>query len=167
MEHRHQARPGLRKFRPGQQIAGQMCSRKVPAVITSPCLITPPKHKAPGHSDPVKRWNFCKADWKRFAFSQMNLLRDCHLQTHQTLRGHTRIFARTYYLRPNNASHVAVRKTMCHAGKKSVRPSIAPSPKPQWGSTLIEPLCSYYLGSAKRSRSDGRNLTQLCRLFAL
>ena len=31
-----------------------------------PSLITPPKLKVPAHSDPVKRWNFRKADWKRF-----------------------------------------------------------------------------------------------------
>ena len=29
-------------------------------------LITPPKFKVRKHSDPVKRWNFRKADWKRF-----------------------------------------------------------------------------------------------------
>ena len=29
-------------------------------------LKTPPKLKVPAHSDPVKRWNFRKADWKRF-----------------------------------------------------------------------------------------------------
>jgi len=31
-----------------------------------PSLITSPRFKVPAHSDPVKRWNFCKADWKRF-----------------------------------------------------------------------------------------------------
>jgi len=31
-----------------------------------PSLTTPPKYKVPAHSDPVKRWNFRKADWKRF-----------------------------------------------------------------------------------------------------
>jgi len=30
-----------------------------------PSLITPPILKVPAHSDPVKRWNFWKADWKR------------------------------------------------------------------------------------------------------
>jgi len=74
------------------------------------------------------------------------------------LRGHTRIFERAYYLRPNNASHVAVARTMCHAGTKSARPSITPSPEPQWGLTLIEPLRPYYLGSGRRSRSDGGKL---------
>ena len=28
--------------------------------------ITSPRHKVPAHSDPVKRWNFRSADWKRF-----------------------------------------------------------------------------------------------------
>jgi len=31
-----------------------------------PSLITPPRLKVLAHSDPVKRWNFRKADWKRF-----------------------------------------------------------------------------------------------------
>ena len=30
-----------------------------------PSHITPPRLKVPSHSDPVKRWNFRKADWKR------------------------------------------------------------------------------------------------------
>jgi len=49
VERRHQVRPGLGKFWSGQLTAWQTCSKKVPAC-----------------SDPVKRWNFCKADWKRF-----------------------------------------------------------------------------------------------------
>jgi len=35
MERRHQPRPGLHEFRPGQPTAGQTCSRKVPEVTTS------------------------------------------------------------------------------------------------------------------------------------
>jgi len=31
-------------------------------------LIIPPKLKVPAYSDPVKRWNFRKDDWKRFCF---------------------------------------------------------------------------------------------------
>jgi len=65
MECRHQPRPGFREFRPGQPTAGQVCSRKVPAV-TTPAFITPPKLKVPAHSDPVKRWEFRIADWKGF-----------------------------------------------------------------------------------------------------
>jgi len=117
----------------------------------------PPKLKVPAYTDPVKRWNFRK-DGSAFAFSQVNPLRDCHLRTHQTLRGHTRIFARTY-LRPSNLSHVATGRTMCYAGTKSVRPSIAPLPEPQWGLTLIELLRPYYLGSGRRIWSDGRKLS--------
>ena len=39
---------------------------KFPRSQHRPSLITPPKLKVPVHSDPVKRWNFRKADWKRF-----------------------------------------------------------------------------------------------------
>jgi len=35
LERRHQPRPGLREFRPGQPTDGQTCPRKVPAVATS------------------------------------------------------------------------------------------------------------------------------------
>ena len=28
--------------------------------------MTPPRLKVPAHSNPVKHWDFCKADWKRF-----------------------------------------------------------------------------------------------------
>ena len=31
-----------------------------------PSLIMPPRLKVPAHSDPVKRWNFRKADWNHF-----------------------------------------------------------------------------------------------------
>jgi len=65
MERRHQPGLGLREFRPGQPTAGQTCSRKALAATTL-VLITPPRLKVPAHSDPVRRWNFRKADWKRF-----------------------------------------------------------------------------------------------------
>jgi len=94
-----------------------------------------------------------------FAFAQVNPSRDCHLRTHQILRGHARIFVRAYLLWLNNVSHLAVGRTMCHAGTKTVRPSIAPSSEPQRGLTLILPLRLYYPGSGRRSRSDGRKLS--------
>jgi len=87
----------------------------------------------------------------------MNPLRDCQLRTHQLLRGHTRIFARAYYLRPNNVSHLAVGRTVCHAETKSARPLSLLHPSPGWGLTLTELPCPYYLDS-NRSRSDGRKL---------
>ena len=68
MERQHQPRPGLRKFRPGQPTDGQTYFRKVPEVTTSafPHNATEAQGSCPVHSDPVKRWNFRKADWKRF-----------------------------------------------------------------------------------------------------
>ena len=89
----------------------------------------------------------------------MNPLRDCHLQTHQILRGHTRIFARAYFLGLNNVSPVAIRRTMCHAGTKSVRPSITSLSEPQWRLRLTQPPCPYSLDYNRRSRSDGRKLS--------
>ena len=86
-------------------------------------------------------------------------LRDWHLRTYQILRGHTRISVRAYFLRPNNASYMAARRTMWHAGTKSARPSIAPLPELQWKMTLIELLRPCNLGLGRRSRSDGRKLS--------
>jgi len=39
---------------------------KFPRSQHRPSLITPSRLKVPAHSDPVKRWNFRKADWKGF-----------------------------------------------------------------------------------------------------
>ena len=145
---------------PGQPTAGQTCSRKVPEATTSAfphnaIEIQGSCSQRSGEALELSQRLIGSA----FAFSQMNPLRDCHVRTYQTLTGHTRIFARAYYLRPNNVSHVAVGRTMCHAGTKGARPSIAPSPKPQWGLTLIESLRPHYIGSGRRSRSDGRKLS--------
>jgi len=59
---------GLHEFRPGQPTDGQTYFRKVPEVATSafPHNATEAQGSCPVHSDPVKRYNFCKADWKRF-----------------------------------------------------------------------------------------------------
>ena len=89
----------------------------------------------------------------------MNPLRDCHLRTHQILRGHTRIFASAHFLQLKNVSHVAVRRTMCNAGPKSARPSSTPLSEPQWGLPLIEPLCPYSRDYNRRSRSNERKLS--------
>jgi len=39
---------------------------KFPRSQHRPSLITPPRLKVTAHSDPVKRWKFRMADWKRF-----------------------------------------------------------------------------------------------------
>ena len=40
---------------------------KFPMSQYRPSLITPPKLKVPAHSDPVRHWNFRKADWRHFS----------------------------------------------------------------------------------------------------
>ena len=108
------------------------------------------------------RWSvgtFARPIGSAFAFSQVNPSRDCHLRTHQILRGHSRISARAYFLQLNNVSHVAAWRTMCHVGTKSARPSIAPLSVPQWGLPLTEPPRLYFLDYNRRSRSDGRKLS--------
>ena len=94
-----------------------------------------------------------------FAFLQMNPFRDCHLQTQQTVRMHTKSFANACYLRLNNVSHMVVTRTTCHVGTMSTRPFIAPSSEPQWGLILTELLHPNFLGLNRRSRSDGKKLS--------
>jgi len=60
----------------------------------------------------------------------MNPLWDCHLRTHQTLRGHRRIFARACYLQPNNISHVASEELCAMLGKKVRDPLSLLHPSP-------------------------------------
>jgi len=93
--------PGLRKFQPEQPNAGQTCSREVSRSQHRPSRITPPKLKVPGHSDPVKRWNFHKADFCLL----LNPLRDCHLQIQQTSRVHTKNFVCPLYNRRETHLH--------------------------------------------------------------
>ena len=102
---------------------------------------------------------FARLIGSAFAFSKVNPSRDCHLPTHQILIGHTGISARAYFLRLNNISHVAAGRTMCHAGTKSARTSIAPLSEPQWGLPLTEPPHPYSLDYNRRSRSDRRKLS--------
>jgi len=68
MERRHQPVPGLCECWSGQPTTVQTWSRKVPAVTTQTFLTTPSRLKVPAPSDPVKRLNFRKADWKHFCF---------------------------------------------------------------------------------------------------
>jgi len=157
MERRHQPRSDLRESRPGLPTAVRRVRGKFPRIQYRPSLITPSRLKVPGHSDPVKPWNFRNLIGSVFAFSQVNLLRDCHLRTHQIFRGHTRIFERAYYLRPNNVFHVAVGRTMCHTGTRGARPSIALSSENKWGRTLIEPPCPNYLDLNKETGAMGEH----------
>ena len=50
-------------------------------------------------------------------------------------------------------------KELCAMLRQSARPSIAPPSEPQWGLTVTEPPCPYYLDFNRRSRSDGRKLS--------
>jgi len=131
---------------------------KFPRSQHRPSLITPPRFKVPVHTDPVKRWNFRKADWKRFCLLIGESVEKLPpLDTPDIERAY-QDFCETYFLQLNNVSHVAAGRTMCHAGTKSARPFIAPLSEPQWGLPLTEPPRPYTL-DCNRSRSDGRKLS--------
>ena len=146
MECRYQPGPGLREFRPGQTTAGQTCSRKDPAVTIS--IITPPRHEVPAHSDPVKYWNFRKADWKRFCLPAGESVERLPLPGTSNIERAHQDFARAYHPQPNNVSTWPSEDLYAMLGQR-VRGTLS---EPQWRLTLIEPLRPYYLGY-NRNRS--------------
>ena len=126
---------------------------KFPHSQYRPSLITPPRFKVPAHSDPVKRGNFREADWTRFCLLTGESIERLPPPDMPNIERTHQDFCESLL---SAAKHVG--RTMCHAGTKSARPSIAPSSEPQWGLTLTEPLRPYYLDCNRRSRIDGRKL---------
>jgi len=101
-------------------------------------LITPPRLKVPAHSDPVKCWNFRKADWKRFCLLTGESVE--RLPSPDTLN-----IERAYQDFCENLLSAA--KGCIPRGRRknyvptsSAKPSIASSSEPQWGLTLVDPL---------------------------
>ena len=116
----------------------------------------PPKLKVPAHSDSVKRWNFRKTAWKRFCLLKDESVERSPPPDTSNIERSYQDFCESRLSATKQCKYLAAGKSMCHAGTKSVRPSVAPLPEPQLGLTLMEPLRPYYPGSGRRSRSDGR-----------
>jgi len=98
-----------------------------------PSLISPPRLKIPVYYDPVKSWNFRKADWSySFLLTRESIERLPTTET--TLRRHTRNYTTSLLFVAKQSiprgCWVSPR-TMCHVGIKSVKPFFAPSFKPQ------------------------------------
>ena len=104
----------------------------------------------------MKRWNFRKADWKRFCLLTGESVEKLPPPDTPNIERAYQDFCENLLSAAKQC--IPPEETMCHAGTKSARPSVAPSPEPQWGLTLIEPLRRYYLGYNRRSRSGGRKL---------
>jgi len=127
-----------------------------------PSLIMPLQFKVPAYSDLVKHWKFHKADRKCFCLLTGESVERLPLpDTTKIEKAYQEILGRACYLQLNNLSHMAVTKIMCHVGTKSARPFIVPTPKSQWGLTLIEPLRSCFHGSGRRGRNDVKKLSIL------
>ena len=120
-----------------------------------PPIKKPPRLKVPTHSNPVKRWNFRKADWKRFCLLTGDSVERLQPPDTPNIGSTYQILERGYYPRPNNVSRVVAGRNMRHAGTKNSRSF---SSEPQWGLTLIEPLRPSYLSYNRRSRSDRMKL---------
>jgi len=52
----------------GSRLPDRRVLEKILRSQHGPSLVTLPTLKIPSYSDPVKRWNFHKADWNRFCF---------------------------------------------------------------------------------------------------
>jgi len=63
MERRHQPDLAFASFGQDSRLPDRCVLGKFPRSQSWLSLITPPKLMVPAHSDPVKRWNFRKADW--------------------------------------------------------------------------------------------------------
>jgi len=131
---------------------------KFPKPQRRPSLITPPTLKVPVHSDPVKRWNLRKADWKRFC-----LLTDESVErlpppdtsnierAYQNFCESLLAAAKQCIPRGRWKNYVPCCDKQCETSYRSfTRDPVA--------LTLIEPLRPYSLGSG-RSRGDGRKLS--------
>jgi len=119
------------------------------------------------YSDPVKRWNLHKDDWKHFCFlTKTSVDRLPYLDTTNIEKAYQELCEILLFVaeqciplsRRKNLS-LAVARIKCHVGTKSARPFIAPSSKPQWGLTLTEPPRCYFHDSTIRSRSDRKKLS--------
>ena len=110
-------------------------------------VITPPRLKVPTYSDPVKSWNFPKAECKRFL-----LLTDEFVE--RLPRPDTTNIEKA--CQEVSESLLSAAK-QCIPRAVSARTFIAPSSEPRRELTLIEPL-SLLLGWNRRSRSDGKKL---------
>jgi len=73
--------------------------RKFPRSQHRPSVITPPRLKVHVHSDPVKRWNFRKADWKRICLLTGESVERLPPPDTTKSRRHAKKFARACYLR--------------------------------------------------------------------
>jgi len=65
-ERLHQPRPDPPEFCQDNRLPDRRVLGKFLRSQHQPLLIMPPRLNVTTHSDPVKRWNFRKADWNRF-----------------------------------------------------------------------------------------------------
>ena len=107
----------------------------------------------------MKRWNFRRAKWKRFCLlTGKSVERLLPPDTPDIERAY-QDFYKSLLSAAKQCIRMAAGRTMCHAGTKSARPSIAPLSDPQWGLPLTESPRPYSLHYNSRSRSDGRKLS--------
>ena len=109
--------------------------------------------KVPAHRDPVKRWNFRKADWKRFCLLTSESVERLPPPGTPNIERAYQDFCKCLLFFAKQCIPRGRRKNYVPCWDKECKASIAPSSEPQWGLTPIEPLRPYNLD---RNRSDGR-----------
>ena len=116
---------------------------KLPQSQHRPSLITPPRLKDPAHSDPGKRLNFRKADWKHFCIltgESVPIL--AGIQPAELHRRGATLSLRRRAMEPGHLLHSALTRPSGAAERRLK--SRHPYP--------------YYLGCNRKSGSDGRKL---------
>ena len=132
---------------------------KLPRSQHRPTLITPPRFKVPAHSDPMKRWNFRKADWKRFGLLTGESVEILPPPDTQDIERTYQGFCESLLSAAKQCIPRGRRKNYVPSRDKSARPSIAPLSEPQWGLPLTEPPRPYPLDYNRKSTSYGRKLS--------
>jgi len=110
---------------------------KFPRSQDRPSLITPARLKIPAYSDPVKRWNFGKADWNRFSF-------DMRIRGEVATSGHNK-----YREGIPGTMQLFVAKSISRGRRKNYVPC--------WDKeyvTLSASLRPYFHNSTRRGRND-------------
>jgi len=130
---------------------------KFPRSQHRPSLITPPKLKVPAHSDPVKCWNFRKADWKRFCLLTGESVERLPPPDASNIEGAYQDFCESLLS--------AAKQCLPRDRRKNYVPcwdnecGTLYSSEPQLGLAFKEQLRPYFHVSNTRSRSDGKNIT--------
>jgi len=123
-----------------------------------PFPITPPGFKVPAHSDPVKCWNFHKADWKCFCLLSGESVERLPPPDTPDIERAYHDFCESLLFVAKQCIPRGRRKNYVPCWDKECMTLNRSLSEPQWGLPLTEVPRPYSL-DYNRSRSDGRKLS--------